>query len=298
MSLPLTRFASVTLAFALACPLVLPVARVVAQTAAPVAQPMPPGAPAQLAPLPPKPAPVPNAQIKQPRPAPAPIPPPLVTPPPPKPHAALAPVPAAAPAAAAAPASAAEHATESVPPAPAPSAVTPAVPPPAPVVQQAPPPPYPPYGYPPPGADPRYGGYPAYPGYPPPGPRLSKGMLITGISILGGTYGASILLGMIVTSEGGSCSNCDDVGPPLFLPVLGPFIAAGQADGDDAILIFLGLGQLVGAGLTIGGIVKYKNSKKRAEQQGYVVELGRGRTLALDVAASPRLVGPSLQLNF
>lgn len=122
-------------------------------------------------------------------------------------------------------------------------------------------------------------------------------MMITGIAILGGTYGTSALIGLAL-SDATNCSDCDEVGPPLLIPVFGPFIAASQADEDGEILAMLGIAQVVGAGLMIGGIIKYKKSKARAREQGYVVELARGRTLAFDAATSPRLTGPRLTLTF
>lgn len=138
-----------------------------------------------------------------------------------------------------------------------------------------------------------------YPTYPPPQPRLSKGLLITGVSVLGGSYAMSLLFGFaLTTTDPDDCARCNAIGRPMFVPVVGPFLAANESDGDRALLAGLGIVEVVGLALTLGGIVKYRNSKERARQQGYVVELDRGKVLTLDVATSARLVGPQLSLSF
>jgi hypothetical protein len=175
--------------------------------------------------------------------------------------------------------------------------------PPAPPAQQQPAPPYAgqpavPQQYPQQYAPPA----PVYPpsNYPyaaQPPARPSKGMLITGISILGGGYLVSALTGALLMDD--NCIDCGDIGPYLFIPVLGPFLAIPQSVDGAGVLALLGVVQTVGAGLTIGGIIRYKNTKRRAEESGYYTfQLPEGRSLALDMSLTPRKLGPQLKLTF
>jgi hypothetical protein len=182
-------------------------------------------------------------------------------------------------------------------PAPAPYAAPPAAPPPT--QYQAPPPQQ--YAYPPAYAPPMYA--PAYPPAPKSRPpRASKGLMISGIAVLGGSYLVAMLAGSIILDEPSStCVDCQDVGPLLFIPVIGPYIAMGPAVDGEGVLALLGTVEVVGLGLMIGGIIRYVSTKRAAEQQGYYglqVPLRAGRSLALDVSASPARVGPSLKLRF
>jgi hypothetical protein len=206
------------------------------------------------------------------------------------------------------------------PPAPAPPPVAPppAAPPPAaapPAQYGAPPPQYgappPQYGAPPPqyGAPPpQYApGYPP-PGYPPPGyppvshpPRPSKGLMISGIAVLGGSYLVAMLIGTILLDEEATdtCIDCDAVGPLLFIPVVGPFVAMGPAVDGEGALALLGAIEVVGLGLMIGGIIRYVSTKRAAQAQGYYgLSLPEGRSLSLDFAATPARFGPTLKLHF
>jgi hypothetical protein len=124
--------------------------------------------------------------------------------------------------------------------------------------------------------------------------------MISGIAVLGGSYLIAALAGAIMLDEPTrSCSDCQDVGPLLFIPVVGPFIAMGPADGGEGVLALLGVVELVGAGLLVGGIIRYSHTKRAAEQQGYYsLQLPKGRSLSLDVNTSPARVGPSLRLRF
>ena len=124
-------------------------------------------------------------------------------------------------------------------------------------------------------------------------------MMITGISILGASYGLAASVGLILVSENNCDGDCQTVGGELLIPVLGPFLAAGTVDNGGSALAMWGIVQAVGLGLMIGGIAKYKASKRRAEEEGYLVlDLERGRSLSFDAAASPKLVGPRMQLRF
>lgn len=161
----------------------------------------------------------------------------------------------------------------------------------------------PPAGY---GQPPPYQGYQSGPGpiYQPARRRPSRGLMITGASILGASYLLSIAIGAALLDEENDpddydyCANCEDVAPWLFMPVAGPFIAMSQTDDGDWGLWFLGMVQVVGTGLMVGGIVKYKNSKRASDMQGYSWDLGNERKLTLDVSGSTRSAGPRLKLAF
>jgi hypothetical protein len=125
--------------------------------------------------------------------------------------------------------------------------------------------------------------------------------MITGIAVLGGSYLFATLMGSILLDDDyeNNCIDCDEVGPLLFIPVFGPFIAMGPAVDGKGWLALLGMVELTGLGLMIGGIIKYVSSKRAAQQAGYYGwELRDGRSLSLDVGATPARVGPSLSLRF
>jgi hypothetical protein len=152
-------------------------------------------------------------------------------------------------------------------------------------------PPQPQPGYPPPGYQPPPPGYqpppPGYqqPGYPPQPyaapqrldsqgrarpPRRPKGLLIAGPIVFAATYGFTALVGLQmmngdVNAEPGTyCVNCDTVGPRLLIPIIGPWLAMPEADGDDgkAVTAILGIAQATGVLLTIIGISRYVASGK------------------------------------
>lgn len=124
-------------------------------------------------------------------------------------------------------------------------------------------------------------------------------MMITGISMLGASYGTAALVGLVLLDDCGSGGDCRTVGGQLLVPVLGPFMAAATVDEVSTVFIAWGLIQAVGAGLMIGGIIKYKNSKRQAEEDGYLVlDLPRGKTLSFDASTSARLMGPRMRLRF
>ena len=136
--------------------------------------------------------------------------------------------------------------------------------------------------------------------------RPRKGMMVAGIAILGGAYLLSTTVAVSLFEDDDddlydSCPSCNRVAPWLFLPVFGPFVAMTKTrdDAGDSGLYLLGMAQLVGLALTIGGAIRYRNTKRAAEQQGFASwELPKERRLALDVASSQRFTGPTLRLDF
>lgn len=138
--------------------------------------------------------------------------------------------------------------------------------------------------------------------------RPSRALLITGASILGGSYVLTALIGAALLDDdderyddelyyddcgGGSCRA---IGRWLFLPIAGPWAAMSETR-DDGWLAFLGMLQLVGAGLTVGGIIRYVNTKN-AYEPGLGWELQNGKKLSLDMSTSPLLTGPQMKLQF
>ena len=153
-------------------------------------------------------------------------------------------------------------------------------------------------------------GYAAQTGLPPaqsawPPARPSKALMITGISILGGSYLLATAIGASLIDEEkyeddewGDCRYCDDVAPYLFIPIAGPFVAMSQTP-DDAGLLLLGMVEVVGAALTVGGIIRYRNTKREAAMQSFSSwKLGGRRELAVDMSSSMRLAGPRMTLRF
>jgi hypothetical protein len=159
------------------------------------------------------------------------------------------------------------------------------------------------YAQPAPG--PYYGPQPIYAQQPYPQPvprryRPRRGLMIGGIAMLGASYIIGVVSGAVLMDiDRDACRSCKDVGPLLFIPLAGPFVAIPQANSGDGMLVLLGAMQIAGAGLLIGGIVQYQMSKKRAAAQGlYGVNLGHGRSLSFDVSAHPARFGPSARLRF
>ncbi len=130
--------------------------------------------------------------------------------------------------------------------------------------------------------------------------RPSRGLMITGISILAGSYLIATSVGVgLLDEDHRDCRQCRDVAPWLFVPVVGPFIGMSQTHNGEWALWFLGMVEVVGTALTVGGIVRYKRTQRAAEMQGFSSwALPGGRTLSLDASTSARMLGPRLKLTF
>jgi hypothetical protein len=125
--------------------------------------------------------------------------------------------------------------------------------------------------------------------------------MISGIAVLGGSYLMAMLVGSILLDEDATetCRDCDEVGPLLFIPVVGPFIALGPAADGEGALALLGAVEVAGLGLMIGGIIRYVSTKRAAQEQGYYGwNLPEGRSLDLGFSTSHTRLGPSLRLRF
>lgn len=117
---------------------------------------------------------------------------------------------------------------------------------------------------------------PVSPAPPPPGyeqmdlpPRPRKALMIAGWSSFGGVYLITALSGLLLlsgdaTGPGEECTNCDEVGPRMLIPLVGPFMAIPDADGADGQVVCAILGVLQIAGLSIGitGTVIYAKKKR------------------------------------
>jgi hypothetical protein len=174
-----------------------------------------------------------------------------------------------------------------VPPPPASAAPDPAYP--------APPPAYAPAPY---YAQPGYNYVPPAP--PPRRYRPRKGLMIGGISMLSATYLAAVVSGAALLDLGDeACDECKKIGGLLLIPFAGPFAAIPHVVDGEGMLALLGSLQLVGAALTVGGVMLYRSTKKRAEEQGMIVlDLRAGRSLALDLSTHPYRAGPLARLRF
>lgn len=99
--------------------------------------------------------------------------------------------------------------------------------------------------------------------------RPRKGLMIAGWSVLGGGYLFSLAVGLLVLAQdddpGTTCLNCDEVGPKMMIPLVGPFIALPDADGADgkAVSAILGVVQFTGLTLGIVGTALYVVRKKQ-----------------------------------
>ena len=126
--------------------------------------------------------------------------------------------------------------------------------------------------------------------------------MIAGISVFSGAYLLSAAIGGGILDDRNDSSNGNWnhtlVGRWLFVPLVGPFVAMSHAGDGSWGLWFLGMVQLVGAGLTTGGVIRYKNSKRALDAQGMTWDLGHNRALTLDVQSGARSVGPHMRLAF
>lgn len=148
---------------------------------------------------------------------------------------------------------------------------------------------------------------PAYPVQqrwrPPRETRPRRGLMIAGASVLGGFYAASTFVGAIAIDANNDDDYDNDnwrsAGAWLMAPVVGPFVAMSKVDDGSWALWWLGMGQVVGLGLLIGGIVLFNKSKRAIEADHYShIKLPGNRELSFDVTGGPRTAGPRLQLTF
>ena len=102
----------------------------------------------------------------------------------------------------------------------------------------------------------------------------------------------------MIDEQDNDCRRCDEVAPWLFVPLVGPFIGMSKTDDGDWGLWFLGMVEAVGAGLMVGGIIRYQNTKRASEAASYSWDLSHDRKLTLDMSTSSRMVGPRLRLAF
>lgn len=112
---------------------------------------------------------------------------------------------------------------------------------------------------------------PIPPGYHPES-EVRMGLVIAGASTLGALWLTSVVIGAVgaETQEAIDCTfnECDqgDEWYPLFVPVAGPFIAAGTLDASGAglgLLIFDGVVQAGGLAMLIAGLAAQKTVLRR-----------------------------------
>lgn len=112
----------------------------------------------------------------------------------------------------------------------------------------------------------------------PPWPR--KGLMIAGWATLGGGYLFSALVGLEIMqrdleAEQNSnafykeeCLNCDETGPYMLIPLIGPFLAMPAADGTDGKVICALMGGVQVTGLVLGivGTSIFVSDKQRYQE--------------------------------
>lgn len=134
------------------------------------------------------------------------------------------------------------------------------------------------------------GGFPVYgnqygvqPGAAPARSRAPFAYLIGWIVMAGG-WVFSALVGALMwsgaaTPPGSTCLNCDTVGPMLMIPIIGPWLAFPDSDGDDGKAIAATLGIIQDAGLIAGiiGTIFYASyDTSPPTQPGVSVGIGPG----------------------
>jgi hypothetical protein len=94
-----------------------------------------------------------------------------------------------------------------------------------------------------------------------PNPNRGLGMTIAGFSIFGVTY-----LITAVSATAMIDSGSPEIGRPLLIPVVGPFIAAGKQSYATIGfgLAFTGVIQLAGLGMGVGGAVMLGSARHKA----------------------------------
>ena len=89
-----------------------------------------------------------------------------------------------------------------------------------------------------------------------------KGMMISGFTILGGVYGASLLIGALTIDLGneGDDRRRRQYGTRMMIPLGGPFAAApvSRSATLGVLTVAAGLGQILGLSMGIAGAVKLK----------------------------------------
>ena len=148
---------------------------------------------------------------------------------------------------------------------------------------------------------------PVTPAPPPPGyeqmtlpPRPRKGLMIAGWGVFGGVYLVTALAGLMLldgeaTDSGEECTNCDDVGPRMLIPLVGPFMAIPDADGADGRAVCAVLGVLQIAGLTMGIVGTLIYAKKK---RAYREALSNSAVPRFDLAYDGRAGGAFLSWAF
>ena len=106
-----------------------------------------------------------------------------------------------------------------------------------------------------------------------PRPEPNRTLLFVGLEILGGAYVFSVLVGLMLVSEvmvdeGETCVNCQSAGAPMFIPLVGPFIALPHADEGAGRVVSALMGSVQVAGLCVAaiGLGWYLAVKKKADR--------------------------------
>ena len=98
-----------------------------------------------------------------------------------------------------------------------------------------------------------------------PNPNRGLGLMIAGFSVFGVSYLITAVSGTAIIDAGRP-----EIGRPLLIPVAGPFISGAR---QSSATLGLGLGlvgviQLAGLGMGVGGAVVFGNSRRQARLTG------------------------------
>jgi len=96
-------------------------------------------------------------------------------------------------------------------------------------------------------------------------PNRGLGLTISGFSVFSVSYLIAAVSGTTLIDAGSK-----DIGVPLLIPAVGPFIAASRLSSATAGfgLAFGGIIQLAGLGMGVGGAVMLGNSRRQARLSG------------------------------
>jgi hypothetical protein len=87
--------------------------------------------------------------------------------------------------------------------------------------------------------------------------RARKGLVIGGAVTFGALYLLTVLTGALIQSIDSIDGGSGDEWTPMYVPLAGPFVTAGAANsegGGTALLMLLGIGQVSGAAMLVGGL--------------------------------------------
>jgi hypothetical protein len=128
--------------------------------------------------------------------------------------------------------------------------------------------------------------------------RGHNGLLAAGLSVFGGLYVISVITAAASCSPGDSASSCRSNTAWLYIPAIGPFLTAADANasfGGRNLAIFDGVFQLAGLAAAVGA---YASSEQWLEFSGTAARSPASRSRWAVLPGAPGApAGVSLQIN-